>query len=95
MASLPKLIDGARAAARRLAVSEGHRRHERRRRRKASFFALMDMAQTMAPLTGKVAPASASGLTMEGGVTDGAFRMRIAMPAAHIAEVGKAMGGGL
>jgi hypothetical protein len=95
MAGLPALIDGARAGTRSPPPAPVAKVMKEAAGRKASFVAVMDLAQTMAPLTGKVMPASASGLSMEGGVTDGAFRLRVAMPAAHVAEVGRAMGGAL
>src|SRR5439155_23844811 len=52
------------------------------RARRSSVGMFMNIVRTMAPGT-----SSASGMTMEFGVAEGAARMRIGMPAAHVREL--------
>jgi hypothetical protein len=61
------------------------------RDRKASVAIFMDIARSMAALVPN-APSSSSGMLMEMGVTGGAARVRIGVPAAHVRELMGAFG---
>jgi hypothetical protein len=54
--------------------------------RKASYIIFMNMAASMAAMTGRGAPAT-SGISMELGFPDGRASMRIGVPAAHVRDI--------